>query len=290
MVKNVIIRILGNDLPGLHGENQTYNNLDFTLKYESNFLDTDKVFILNRLVDNYSKDKIINLLDKYNCKYIDIPFSKKIFNMIPRINFNYNQIKKLNKQQYIRLFYRYNLYLINNNKSRNFAIDYGKDNNYENIFVLDSNSFLLDNNFNRIINDIDNNKDVDYFILPQLRLKDHELTNSHLLIKDIEYKLQSLYTQEPQIVFKNRSKVYFNELIPYGYSPKAEFLNAIGVPGKWNKWNDHQYVGIYKRKFSVKWLITDIVIRLQPYNKENNIFFNGELRSLGLYKLIKKIE
>ena len=55
MVKNVIIRILGNDLPGLHGANQTYNNLDFTLKYESNFLDTDKLFILNRIYDKIKK-------------------------------------------------------------------------------------------------------------------------------------------------------------------------------------------------------------------------------------------
>ena len=32
-MKNCIVRILGNDLSGIHGENQTFSNLEFTLTH-----------------------------------------------------------------------------------------------------------------------------------------------------------------------------------------------------------------------------------------------------------------
>ena len=38
----LLFRILGNDLNGLHGENQTYNNLKFTLENEPEFKNTHK--------------------------------------------------------------------------------------------------------------------------------------------------------------------------------------------------------------------------------------------------------
>tara|TARA_Y100000389_G_C17326948_1_gene446077 strand:+ start:754 stop:945 length:192 start_codon:yes stop_codon:yes gene_type:complete len=56
---NLIIRILGNDLSGLHGENQTYNNLKFTLENEPEFKNTDKIFLLNRIY-NQEKKKFIH--------------------------------------------------------------------------------------------------------------------------------------------------------------------------------------------------------------------------------------
>ena len=45
----LLFRILGNDLNGLHGENQTYNNLKFTLENEPEFKNTHKIFLLNRI-------------------------------------------------------------------------------------------------------------------------------------------------------------------------------------------------------------------------------------------------
>ena len=47
--KFLIIRILGNDLRGLHGSNQTFENLLFTLNHEPEFNGTDKMYILNRI-------------------------------------------------------------------------------------------------------------------------------------------------------------------------------------------------------------------------------------------------
>ena len=82
-MKNILFfRILGNDLKSLHGENQTLNNLAFTLKHEPDFPDTDKMFLLNRIYDKTKKNNIISLLNKYNVRYIDLPFEEKKFKKI----------------------------------------------------------------------------------------------------------------------------------------------------------------------------------------------------------------
>eukprot|EP01084_Bolivina_argentea_P201625 344623_1 len=53
----LLIRILGNDLQGLHGKQQTIENVKFTLKYETNFKDTLKLYVLNKIYDNKKKTK-----------------------------------------------------------------------------------------------------------------------------------------------------------------------------------------------------------------------------------------
>ena len=88
--KTILIRILGNDLNEIHGDNQTYTNLEFTLNNEQDFSNTDKLYLLNRIVNKEKKKEIIELLDKFNADYIDIPFIKNVFEGIcdeePNIN------------------------------------------------------------------------------------------------------------------------------------------------------------------------------------------------------------
>ena len=57
--KKIIIRILGNDLEQIHGEDETYANLKFTLENESEFIYTDKLNILNKIVDTTKKNRMI---------------------------------------------------------------------------------------------------------------------------------------------------------------------------------------------------------------------------------------
>ena len=68
----LLVRILGNDVPDLHHENQTLKNLKFTLKYEKDYKFIDKLFVLNRLYDENKKRDIIQLLQEFNQKYIEI--------------------------------------------------------------------------------------------------------------------------------------------------------------------------------------------------------------------------
>ena len=229
MSKYLIIRILGNDLESLHGSEQTYTNLEFTLKHEENFPETDKIFILNRIIDIDKKNRIISLLNKHNIKYEDIPFDIEEFKELPILP-SYDNIKNLNKR--IQTIYPHNLYLVNNNGARNHAIMYGKKNNYLWTFALDSNSFFTKKSYMDIINNIHN--DTEYISISQRRLKDNNLSND--IILENEDVLDELPEQEPQVAFKNTSKYSYNILIPYGLAPKAEFLTAINVPGKWQNW------------------------------------------------------
>ena len=64
-----LLRIIGNDLPGLHDSMQSYRNLEFILKNEPDFPGVDKFFIINRIVSESKKNKIKWLLNKYKKEY-----------------------------------------------------------------------------------------------------------------------------------------------------------------------------------------------------------------------------
>ncbi len=288
MNKILLIRILGNDLSGLHGENQTFTNLKFTLEHEPNFPNTDKMFLLNRIYDVKKKNALIKILKKYNIKFIDLPFKIEKFK---KIKYNKEIIEnknRNNRREFMKSLLPYNLYLINNNGSRNYCLNYGKKNGYKWILPLDSNAYFTSEMFNNIFNNIKD--DTHYIILPQLRLSEKNLPNEIVLDKKFNYK--ELKTYEPQIGFNINSKISFNDKLPYGSSPKAELLRVLNIPGKWDKWLDNRTVfGIRDRpKQNAKYQIISYVIRLNSQtNKLVNITDNYFLRTKGLTKLIFKI-
>lgn len=290
----LMIRMLGNDLDGIHGNEQTYINLKFTLMYEPNFLNTKKIYVLNRIVNTEKKNKIIELLNQYNTEYIDIPFDINKFNKIPKIKFNMSKFKTMGMSEKIKKLYYYNLYLVNNNGCRNFCLKYGKKNNYKWTFVLDSNSFFTKEAFQTIVNDI-NKTNAEYLIIPQKRLKDGNLTNDILLTSNYCEEIEKIKIQEPQIAFKNTSKIMFNSKIPYGNAPKAELLSALNVKGPWTQYinktiRTKKFKWFYERKFkNIKTKKTSYVIRLTPFSKENCKGKNTKLRMYGVFLLVKKI-
>ena len=285
---NLLVRILGNDLDGLHGEDQTITNLEFTLKNEYKFEDTEKVFILNRIVCVKKKKEIIELLNRYDTEFIDLPFDMDKFNKLPKITASLSQYKKFGRKKIVNTLKEHNLYLVNNNNSRNYCIEYGKKKGYEWIFVLDSNSFFTKEDFEDIINNI--GADSEYLIIPQKRLKDNNISNDILLTDSYKDDIDGLPNQEPQMAFKGTSERTFNSKIPYGLAPKAELLTALGVKGKWNKWLKFYDSSIKPRKFTkIKYKTLSRVIRLNPNNKNNKIENNWELRWIGIYLLVQEI-
>lgn len=290
MVKsNIVIRILGNNLKYLHSSNQTIDNLKFTLQNEPEFEDTDKIYILNRIVDKVIKQKIISLLNDNNMPYIDIPLNLDKYLKIPKLDINEKDILNMtwNDVKYITMkMYKHNLFLIANNETRNYAINYGKKKGYKWIYVLDSNSFLRKIDFDLIIKNI--LPDTDYLALPQRRLLDNNLNNN--TVNNSDFDISKLPEQEPQLVFKNTSKEIFNEELPYGCIPKAELINALGIPGKWNQWNEC-FPYFKKRHFkNIKWQKLSNIIRLNPGNKKNDVKNNWKYRYIGLYYLIREVD
>jgi len=267
MSKYLLIRILGNDLPNLHGGNQTINNLKFILDHEFDFYNTDKIFLLNRIVCSEDRTKIINLLKRYKKKYIELPFNISKFKEIKNINLSLNEFKQLSTEEKVKLLYDYNLYLVNNNGSRNYCIEYGKKNNYEWTFVLDGNSFFTKKSYEIIMNNICNENE--YLIIPLKRIQDMKFNNDDLLNID-EKSIDIIPISEPQIAFKKSSKYTFNDKIPYGISPKAEFLNALNVKGIWNNWKVNHFIDIKDRVFeNSNFQIVSYVFRLHSFNANN---------------------
>ena len=292
MVKILIFRILGNDLQGIHGNNQTITNLKFTLENESEFPNTTKMFLLNRIYDLDKKNKIIKMLDSYNYKYLDIPFEieeyKKIIydKNIDKLIKNHKNVRS-NKNIFIGLR-EHNLYLVNNNGSRNYCIEYGKRKGFDWVFPLDSNSYFTDYHFKEIYKILKKDNKVEYLIIPQVRIASGKLKNEDIFFsKDI---IENLNTNEPQIAFKNISKIIFNSKIPYGASPKAELLRVLRVPGRWSGWLDNKkYYDIKDRpKQNVNYKLIGKVIRLNPQEK-NNGKDNFNNRMVGLYRFVKYI-
>tara|TARA_B100001094_G_C18086825_1_gene748203 strand:+ start:124 stop:1041 length:918 start_codon:yes stop_codon:yes gene_type:complete len=305
MSKKIIIRILGNDFE-MHGEDRTYINLEFTLDNEKNFKDTTKLFILNKIIDSGKKKRIINLLKKHNIKYIDFPFDKTEYNKLKNKNWNdiENFFEKIsyedkdkekwipciskNRKHILNKLNPFNQYIINNNGMRNIALDYGKKSNYDWIFVLDSNNFILEDDYNYIFSTLD--PATEYIILPTKRLTDNDFDN----IDVFNYKkIEELDFHEPQIGFKNTSQLYFNKHIPYGSSPKVELLQVLGVKGKWDEWNDYEkYFNIKCReKCEVEYQISSKIIRLKSSSSgNNNTRINWYKRIIDFYNLLKDIK
>lgn len=110
---------------------------------------------------------------------------------------------------------------MNNNACRNYCISYGKKNGYTWTFVLDSNNFFTKDAFEAIVNNID--KNTSYLIFPQKRLNDNGLSNEHLLSKNFKQQTDKLPIQEPQIAFKNTSKICLIQIYHMGYHLKPNF-------------------------------------------------------------------
>lgn len=297
--KYLIMRILGNDIPIIHSNTQTYENLVFTVKNEINFENTDKIYLLNRIADKRKRSDIINLLNKYSIPYIEIPFVYEEFKKIPKIDefvtilYDYmmDNKKLLSESHYKKIskeLLNYRIYLMNINVARNYCIEYGKKNGYEWTFVLDSNSFFTDEYYNNIIKNIKD--DTEYISIPQIRLNDGKLVNEDIFLST--EKLELLPEQEHQLGFKITSKYVFHEDLPYGSMNKAELLNALGIPGKWSKWGyDLKVLNIIPRKFdNVKYQILSKCIRLYSGTSNNNIKLNFHFRLMGVYVLINNIE
>ncbi len=292
-MKYGIARILGNDLNGMHGENQTYDNLKFTLQYEKLGKDTQVIYFLNRIIDLRKKKQLVDLLHRYRQKFIDIPFDYRRFNSM------YSQLKnrkllleveniKLNKWNYrlaSKKLKKFNLLLINNNGSRNYAFDYMKRlKRFKWIFILDSNSYFLEKDFENIKKNLDNlNLDLDVGYFPLIRVNN----NKDVLKKDLSN--EPYY--EGQLAFREYMNVEFNNDIPYGGAPKAELLRVLGIPGPWKDWLDNiRTYGIQDRKkIECVWKIIPKMIRLSANSSDYGIKNNQINRVQGLIKLINFI-
>ena len=234
-----LTRILGNDLPMRHSQDQTYNNLKFTLEHEKEFDDCLKLWVLNRIVDAGKKQKLIALLSKHGKQYIDIPYEVEVFAKIgycfdelprddwkltPEFKTNVEKIQLVADTAILR---RKNNYIINNNGARNHALQEGVL-QADWVFPWDGNCYVTEQAWIAITSALQKRSDLQYHIVPMERLLDNRdvLKNDHVPSP----------SEEPQIIFRKDAALRFDEWLMYGLQPKVELFKRLGVPGIWDNW------------------------------------------------------
>ncbi|EPZ35643.1 hypothetical protein ROZALSC1DRAFT_28135 [Rozella allomycis CSF55] len=243
--KLALVRIIGNDLPPRHSPGQSLSNLKFLLENEEEFADTEKIWIINRIVDLEKEKEIIRLLDHHNKTYYRIPF---VMEEYQNVMFNYNRFhvpdivhskdfqllsKTLKNYVYDEIYHYKNLYAMNNNGGRQFALDVGNQ-IAEWTFVLDGNIFLTEEAFNDIMHEIKQyGSKFRYFVVPMIRLT----SNDQLLERSGHWKRiwRMNATEEPQIIFHKRAAMTFNPNMRYGRRSKAELLWRLGIDYGYSK-------------------------------------------------------
>lgn len=235
-----LIRILGNDLPGRHQQDQTLVNLEFTLKNENDFDDCLKLWVLNRIEDEDKKQKLVDLLNSNGKQFVDIPYDATeliaapfCFEDLPCDDFKLkSEFDAMSERDKLvvdcAIFKHKNNYIINNNGARNFAIEVGCR-LADWVFPWDGNCFLTEQAWTSLTATLQQRADIQYHIVPMERLLDNQdvLRPDHIP-QPIE---------EPQIILRNDATLRFDESLPYGLRPKVDMLKKLSVPGIWDKSN-----------------------------------------------------
>ena len=239
MKKFALYRILGNDLPPRHNPDQTLRNLLFMLKHEPAFPDCEKRWVVNRIADKEQERKIILLLDQHRQKYIHIPFvlaeyaqCRHDINGLPQELFQHKPnappITDFLRGKLLEYPFRHkNLYAMNNNGARNAALAEGRT-LAEWIMPWDGCCFVSAAAWAALLSDMASVQDNKYLIVPMVR------TYNNLSVLDQVYVPDP--DEEPQIAFHRNALECFDEQLRYGYSPKAELLRRLQVPGPWCEW------------------------------------------------------
>jgi hypothetical protein len=240
----ILYRIIGNDLTPRHRSGQTMDNIRFILDHETEFKNCEKRFVINRIIDPDEENKIIDLLSKAGYPFLHIPFNQEEYlktgwdtNGIPEeFAPGTPRFIKLRPEEQgrilMRLYRLKNNYVMNNNGARNAALTQGRQ-LAKWVLPWDGNCFITKSSWDEIVSSIKASPEIPYFIVPMARIIDNQL------LLNSDYKTKAL--EEPQIIFRKDSRLSFNENYFYGRRDKVELLWKLGVPGKWNSWEQEPW-------------------------------------------------
>ena len=240
----VLYRIIGNDLPPRHLSGQTRENVQFILENESQFKGCEKRFVLNRIVDGDKEKRIMDMLDEAGYPFIHIPFNRQEYLTVgwdtdgvpDEFAPGTLRFKKLRREEQgrilMRLYRHKNNYVMNNNGARNAALEQGRQ-LAKWVLPWDGNCFITEKGWDDIVSSVTTRPEVPYFVVPMARV-----TENRLLLES-DYNPEAL--EEPQVIFRKDSLLSFNESYFYGRRPKVELLWRLGVPGKWDTWEQEPW-------------------------------------------------
>lgn len=236
----LLYRILGNDLEPRHDIGQTRRSLEFILENEAAFPNSQKCFIVNRIVDGEREAEILRVLDRYRVPHKILPFDPERYAQLGWEADPFGGIEFFDSEaflnsnrnlQYLAAIWLCSpkiRYTMNINSSRNFAIDEGLSaGNW--VLPTDGNCFFTDACWNALCGVTESSPSAHYMVVPMIRLADNEAYFAGSAI--------STATEEPQLGFAKASSERYDETYPYGIRDKVELLMRLGVSGVWDKWS-----------------------------------------------------
>ncbi|MEO1397468.1 MAG: alginate lyase family protein [Pseudomonadota bacterium] len=235
----VLYRILGNDLTPRQAKGQTRSNLKFILENEAEFSNCEKRFVLNRIVDADERARIEELLNRHGATYSTIPFEAHRYleiewqqSIFPSQDFvlspAFQSLTETRQDVALALMRQAkNLYAVDNNGARNFALREGRG-LAKWVLPFDGSCFFTPTGFEALRSAAVSAPYIPYFIVPMQRVTE----NADLL----KPKFRTAFDAEPQIAFRFDAPEAFDEAVPYGRRPKVDLLWRLGVPGVWNEY------------------------------------------------------
>ncbi|MGD9700368.1 alginate lyase family protein [Acinetobacter sp.] len=242
-MKLILYRILGNDLPDRHAQEQTIENLDFILSHEAEHPFLEKRWLLNRIVNPEQQKLLLDMIAGKGHKAAVLPFNEDHYlqcwsdvGTMPLENLpgtrhfkSLDQTTQARIVEYIRRSKSY--YLINNNGARNYALALGFNDNADWVLPWDGGCFLTKSAWQAIYEGMREHSELSYISVPMARIDD----NDALLDSANTFTID----QEPQLCFSRHAHLYFDPSLRYGSMPKSRLLQRIGIPGRWQKDTGH---------------------------------------------------
>lgn len=252
-----IFRILSDDLPPRDEIGSRLKVLDFILNNEPEFEDTTKGWVLNSFINRDNRQKLIDMLIKYNHYVVVFPWARNQYNLAK------NREEKL-------------IAAININKVRNLAVDNGKLISRFTT-VLDGDCYFTLNQWNDVRKQIEIDQKFSphkYYSIPCSRS-----TFEHALSSDKCYQLA-----EPMTVFRNDAKLRFDENIPFGNGDKLKFLYNLNH--RQEQGRHHELINEdYCKCFGMVHHLSG-----SDYEIEKNLKLRIELRNKSLNDLISRLD
>lgn len=198
MHKFCIVRIIGNENPPRDVIGSRLRSLEFILLNEPNFVDTTKLYILNRLVDQEYRRQVIDLLRDHNQVFYEIAFPATKLRACPDMTDD-----------------EMNLEVIGINSARNTGIAVGHS-MADYAIILDGDCFFDLTGWEEFAQ-VANNRHSDYYSIPTIRIKPEQYQTT----------LERNYT-EPMPVFYRDSIERFDTSRLFGNCDKLELLFRLG--------------------------------------------------------------
>lgn len=217
-----------------------------------------QVLVIPFEIEEYSKRELRapNDIEKLDAKQIDIENEIKTLDQIKSKDYafgfqdEFDEIEEKRKLAINRLrsldsmYHEKNLYAMNNNGGRNFALQHGRNQKDARwILPLDGNCFFTPTGMKELMNQVmkEEHQSVrfgqvikSHLIIPMSRLLDNEdLLKNNTSVKtnndDDLIKFKPVSIEEPQIGFRYTSTQTYSNRMRYGRRSKLEFLWRLGA-------------------------------------------------------------